>query len=112
MIKICERYEYLKNQWISSFDNSMSSLSDPLSDEGRRKLFFSVYDKEVDRMNGTLRKHKQVIPQEEVKATKSSKTSEYYKKVALEVDLARMHDPPGIAYFPFLSNYTVNLIIH
>lgn len=99
MIKISERYENLKNQWRESFDNPAVAVSpsDPLSNLDRRKFFFLVLDKEVDRMNGILRKQKRITSQETVNTITSSSSVSYYKKLAHEVDLERIYDPPGTA---------------
>lgn len=113
MIKISEKYENLKNQWRDSFDNSAAAISssDPLSNEDRREFFFLVLDKEVDRMNSILRKQKLITSQETVNATTSSPSLsvEYYRKLAREIDLERIYDPPGTnsCYMSILVNFVI-----
>ncbi|RHZ48435.1 hypothetical protein Glove_551g8 [Diversispora epigaea] len=102
MFEICEKLENLKNEWEDSFDKPTAALSsDSLAtDKEQRKYFFTVLDKEIDRMNGTLRKPKQNIPPETVKKVSPlskvfTSVKEYYKQVARDADLKRSYDPPG-----------------
>lgn len=102
MINISEKYENLLDQWKNSLDNpaAVMSSSDPLSNEERRKFFFLVLNREVDRMNGILRKQKRNMSKGTVNTT--SLPIEYYKKLAREVDLARIYDPPGNHFISIL----------
>lgn len=114
-MEISEKYEKLKNQWKNSFNNpaAVISASDPLSDETRRNFFFSVLDKEVNRMNGMLRKPNRAPPPERPMST-SSKLKNYYRRLAQEVDLERTYDPPGIASFTLCHTIIgiKNFVIH
>ncbi|CAG8662243.1 8370_t:CDS:2, partial [Diversispora eburnea] len=93
MFNICERLENLKNEWKDSFDKPVAALlsSDPLAtDKEQRKYFFMVLDREIDRMNGMLRK-----PKNNLLDIKKASPAEDYKQVARNADLKRTYDPPG-----------------
>ncbi|RHZ77870.1 hypothetical protein Glove_169g29 [Diversispora epigaea] len=93
MFNICEKLENLKNEWKDSFDKPIAAeLSSDLlaTDNEQRKYFFIVLDREINRMNGMLRK-----PKHKLHDIEKSSLEEDYKKIARDADLKRSYDPPG-----------------
>ncbi|CAG8587545.1 4956_t:CDS:10, partial [Diversispora eburnea] len=95
MINIGEKLERLKNEWKDSFDNPTAELpSDPLAtNDIQKQYFFLVLDKEFDRMNGML--HKKKIVRNVNHSREATSEKRYYDKIARDIDLVRIYDPPG-----------------